>query len=150
MNVAKSHSHLKGRAYVGPSAPSFVSQAVNFTCRLPYIVGKIRALTDTVSQTDDDTEFIATPERTMDWPAEPTLFIDMTEGTNNPVGFVKGNETLENGSTISGFGLYGGWAFHKNGEGSIEMNFLATPTNETDIYLYVSLTLLGKISTDQK
>ena len=84
---------------------------------------------------DDTTKFVARPERTMDWPSEPTLFIDITEGAMNPVGFVKGNETVPHGTEVSGFGLYGGWAFHKNAEASIEMKFLATPTNETDLYL---------------
>ncbi|KAF2799929.1 hypothetical protein K505DRAFT_229909 [Melanomma pulvis-pyrius CBS 109.77] len=106
-----------GQAYLGSSAPSFVSQAVNVS-------------------SGEDAEFVATPNRTVDgWSAEPTLFIDLTEGANNPIGFVKKNESLGSGSTVSGFGLYGGWAFHKDDGGPIAMKFLASPTNETGIYL---------------
>lgn len=63
------------------------------------------------------------------------MYIDTTEGSLNAVGFVQGNQTLGDGSTTTGFGLYGGWAFHTNDESTIEMKFVATPTNETDIYL---------------
>ena len=69
------------------------------------------------------------------WSTEPTMYVDLTEGATNPVGFTTGNETLPSGATVVGFGLYGGWAFHKQKDASLEMKFLATPTNETGIYL---------------
>jgi hypothetical protein len=62
-----------------------------------------------VSQVEENTEFVATPNTTVDWDVEPTMYIDTTAGVINPVGFVKGNETLPEGSTTTGLGLYGGW-----------------------------------------
>ncbi|KAF2687907.1 hypothetical protein K458DRAFT_414976 [Lentithecium fluviatile CBS 122367] len=108
-----------GQAYVGASAPTFVTEAVNIT----------------LSQAEEGTEFVATPDTTVDWDSEPTMYIDTTEGAINAVGFVKGNETLGDGETTTGLGLYGGWAFHKVENSTIEMKFIATPTNESDIYL---------------
>jgi hypothetical protein len=63
------------------------------------------------------------------------MYVDLTEGATNPIGFVNDNETLPSGASTVGFGLYGGWAFHKQNNANIEMKFLATPTNETGIYL---------------
>lgn len=88
-----------------------------------------------MSQNDDETEFLASPDSTVDWASQLTMYVDTTGGSLNTVGFVKGNETVQGSGTTSGFGLYGGWAFHKNSEEAIEMKFVATPTNETDIYL---------------
>jgi hypothetical protein len=92
-------------------------------------------LTATVSQAGEDAEFLATPDRTIEGWEEPAFAIDLTEGVNNPVKFVKANSTLGSDATVSGFGLYGGWAFHKDNGGPIAMKFLASPTNETGIYL---------------
>lgn len=63
------------------------------------------------------------------------MYIDLTEGAVNPVRFALDNETLPSGASSVGFGLYGGWAYHKKDNATIEMNFLATPTNETGVYL---------------
>jgi hypothetical protein len=92
-------------------------------------------LTATVSQAGEDAEFLATPDRTIEGWEEPAFAIDLTEGVNSPVKFVKANSTLGSDATVSGFGLYGGWAFHKDNGGPIAMKFLASPTNETGIYL---------------
>ncbi|KAF2267367.1 hypothetical protein CC78DRAFT_577078 [Lojkania enalia] len=108
-----------GHAYVGSKAPSFISQAVNIT----------------LSEKGDDAQFVATPERTVGWAAQPTMLVDMDTNSFDPVGFTWGNETLDNSSSTVGFGIYGGWAFHRNDEGTIEMKFYATPTNESDVYL---------------
>ncbi|KAF2195355.1 hypothetical protein K469DRAFT_722603 [Zopfia rhizophila CBS 207.26] len=108
-----------GQAYVGTHPPSFVLQSVNIS----------------LSETDESTEFVATPDRAMDWASQPTMYIDTTSDAFNPVGFTIGNETVDNSSTVTRFGLYGGWAFHRDDEGIVEMKFYATPINETDIYL---------------
>lgn len=63
------------------------------------------------------------------------MYVDTTDGAMNAVGFVAGNETAPDGATVTGFGLYGGWAFHRDDSSSIEMKFIASPTNETDVYL---------------
>lgn len=88
-----------------------------------------------VAESGDDVQFVATPDRTTDWTALPTMYVDNSTDAYSPIGFVLGNETLGDGLSDSGFGLYGGWAFHKNGDGEVEMKFHATPTNETDVYL---------------
>jgi hypothetical protein len=79
----------------------------------------------------------------MNWSGLPILAVDNSTGASNPVSFVNENDT-ENVGSISGFGLYGGWAFHKNGAGEVEMKFIATPTNESGIYLYVCLPLQNR------
>lgn len=79
--------------------------------------------------------FVANPDNSTNWPSARTMYVDVTEGAVEPVGFALANETLRDGKTTSGFGLYGGWAFHKQNSSAIEMKFIATPTNETDIYL---------------
>ncbi|KAL1595208.1 hypothetical protein SLS60_009896 [Paraconiothyrium brasiliense] len=111
-----------GQAYVG-GTPSFVTESVNIS----------------LVMTEGDDKFVAkantTAASTLDWSPEPTMYIDMTEGVANPIGFAKDNETLPSNATTVGFGLYGGWAFHKPDDADIEMKFLATPTNETGIYL---------------
>ncbi|KAF2115269.1 hypothetical protein BDV96DRAFT_631925 [Lophiotrema nucula] len=108
-----------GQAYVGPKAPSFVSQAVNIT----------------LAEQGDKYAFVVTPERTMSWTAQPSMMVDMNSDAFEPVEFIFGNETAATSSSASGFGLYGGWAFHKNEAGTVEMKFYATKTNESDIYL---------------
>lgn len=88
--------------------------------------------------TGEGSKFVAKSNTTTHaWSTDPMMYIDMTEGTNNPVGFIHDNETLPSGASTVGFGLYGGWAFHKQGDSEIEMKFLAAPTNETGIYLLV-------------
>lgn len=88
---------------------------------------------------EGDDRFMAkansTGTRTMSWTSQPTMYVDLTEGAANPVGFTTDNDTLSSSATVVGFGLYGGWAFHKQESESLEMNFLAEPTNETGIYL---------------
>ncbi|KAJ4303507.1 hypothetical protein N0V90_002403 [Kalmusia sp. IMI 367209] len=105
--------------YGDGGTPSFVKEAVNIT----------------LSMTDDDTKFIAKADSTVSWSSSPTMYVDLTDGAANPVGFVTDNGTLPSGATVVGFGLYGGWAFHKQNDSALEMKFLATPTNETGIYL---------------
>jgi hypothetical protein len=86
--------------------------------------------------TEGDDKFVAKANTTaISTLAGPTMYVDLTEGAANPIGFVKDNETLPGGASTVGFGLYGGWAFHKQNDANIEMKFLAAPTNETGIYL---------------
>lgn len=49
------------------------------------------------------------------------------------VGFVT-EDKVADGQTVKGFGLFGGWAYNNQKAGAIEMNFVATPTKETDLY----------------
>lgn len=88
-----------------------------------------------MAQVGDDAEFEATPDETVENWTGAYMAIDLTEEANNPVKFVNPNDTAPSGATKTGFGLYGGWAFHKDGDGPVAMNFLASPTNETGIYL---------------
>ena len=92
-------------------------------------------LTITVSENGDEAEFIAHPNRTIEGFTQPTLYVDLNAGTNDPLGFVGDNEKPPSGATVTGFGLYGGWAFHRNNGEPIAMKFLASPTNETNVYL---------------
>ncbi|KAF2711637.1 hypothetical protein K504DRAFT_523069 [Pleomassaria siparia CBS 279.74] len=105
-------------AYVGHSAPTFVKEAVNVT----------------MSHITTDNQFLATPDGTLAGVTQPALYIDTTEGANNPVGFAS-TDDMPTGGNDTGFGLYGGWAYHLDNDGTIAMNFLASPTNETGIYL---------------
>lgn len=38
-------------------------------------------------------------------------------------------------ATVKGFVIFGGWAYNNQKAGAIEMDFIATPANETDLYL---------------
>ena len=49
------------------------------------------------------------------------------------VGFVT-EDKVTDGQKVKGFGLFGGWAYNNQKAGAIEMNFVATPTKETDLY----------------
>ena len=85
---------------------------------------------------DDETKFLAKPDNPEDWSVEASLYIDASPGAIKPVGFSRANESLPDGATDNGFGLYGGWAYHKDDpEAALEMKFLATPTNESDVFL---------------
>ncbi|KAF2445481.1 hypothetical protein P171DRAFT_430892 [Karstenula rhodostoma CBS 690.94] len=108
-----------GQAYVG-GAPSFVKESVNISLVMVEGGDKFVARANTTSPA---------------WPTEPTMYVDLTEGAAISVGFTTDNKTLPDGATSVGFGLYGGWVFHKQDDADIEMKFLATPTNETGIYL---------------
>ncbi|KAF1979902.1 hypothetical protein BU23DRAFT_108213 [Bimuria novae-zelandiae CBS 107.79] len=122
--VAKSGlrlSYADGLAYIG-GFPSFAKEAVNIT----------------LSLAEGDDKFVAKGNSTGTAPSlssKPTMYVDVTEGASNPVGFTTDNETLPSGATAVGFGLYGGWVFHKQQNSSLEMKFIATPTNETGIFL---------------
>lgn len=68
------------------------------------------------------------------------MYIGAEVGDIKSVGFAAGNERTADGATVAGFGLFGGWAFNNVNAGAIEMNFVASPTNETDVYQCVCLT----------
>ncbi|KAF2027241.1 hypothetical protein EK21DRAFT_115009 [Setomelanomma holmii] len=106
-----------GLAYVGLQAPSFVTEAVNITLSLT-----------------DDEKFVAMPGGTVEWSSQPTMYIGANSGDLKVVGFTVGNETASTNSTVDGFGLFGGWAFNNMDAGEIEMKFVASPTNETNVY----------------
>jgi hypothetical protein len=78
--------------------------------------------------------------RTANWASRPRLYIGADAGDLKSVGFAFANETHEAGAIDTGFGLFGGWAFNNIKDGAIEMNFVATPTNETDVYQCVHST----------
>lgn len=89
--------------------------------------------------TEGESQFVVKTNKTAASASERAskemMYVDLTEGAANPVGFTMDNKTLPKGASAVGFGLYGGWAFHKQGNADLEMKFLATPTNETGIYL---------------
>ncbi|KAF2819689.1 hypothetical protein CC86DRAFT_471788 [Ophiobolus disseminans] len=106
-----------GKAYVGLKAPSFVSEAVDIT----------------LSNTDDQ-KFVVTANGTTGWKSHPSMYIGAETGDVKSVGFKFDNETKADGAIVTGFGLFGGWAYNNIEAGAIEMSFVATPTNETDVY----------------
>ncbi|OCL07333.1 hypothetical protein AOQ84DRAFT_440255 [Glonium stellatum] len=109
-----------GQAYIGSSAPPSVTQAVNIT----------------LTSTDSDTTFLVNADSaTTNWTSQPMMYIDTTTNAFEPVGFTTSNTTLSEGEVTEGFGLYGGWAFHLNDAGTVDMNFYASPTEENDVYL---------------
>lgn len=114
-------------------------------CYTSYVYGT--RLTSLVSEQGENIQFVASPESPMNWSTLPILAVDNTTGASNPVSFVNSNDTEDAGS-VSGFGLYGGWAFHKNGAGEVEMKFIATSTNESDVYLYVFCSYRSEMATD--
>lgn len=63
------------------------------------------------------------------------MYINTTTDAFEPVGFTTSNSTLSTGEVTDGFGLYGGWAYYAGDSGTVEMNFFASPTNKTDVYL---------------
>ncbi|KAH7390704.1 hypothetical protein BKA66DRAFT_607726 [Pyrenochaeta sp. MPI-SDFR-AT-0127] len=106
-----------GQAYIGLKLPSFAVQATNIKLSLT-----------------DDAKLIATPDSTASWSSEPSLYIGADDGDLKKIGFSAGNETIPDGAIVAGFGLFGGWAYNSEHAGAIEMKFVASPTNETDVY----------------
>jgi hypothetical protein len=79
---------------------------------------------------------VATPEEdNVAWPAHPVMYIDTNPKSSEAVGFAFSNATLNGTMSATGFGLYGGWAFHKGADAEVEMKFYATPTEDNDVYL---------------
>ncbi|KAF2807958.1 uncharacterized protein BDZ99DRAFT_464860 [Mytilinidion resinicola] len=108
-----------GKAYIGTSTPSWLSEGVNIT----------------LTSTDDDTTFVAAPSSSStNWTTTPMMYIDTTSDAFQPVGFTSTNSSLSDGQVTSGFGLYGGWAMHLADDGTVEMGFYAVETNVTDVY----------------
>ncbi|KAF2661806.1 hypothetical protein K491DRAFT_687202 [Lophiostoma macrostomum CBS 122681] len=107
-----------GLAYIGEKTPSFVTEAVNVT----------------FSESVDGTEFVAKPDTSTAWDQELLYVVNSTDAFDS-VGFATDGDNGTSSNTTSGFGLYGGWAFHQNGDGKIQMKFYATPTDDEDIYL---------------
>lgn len=93
-------------------------------------------LTLLVSQTEDQ-KFVVTANRTTGWTSQPSMYIGADAGDIKSVGFKHDNETNKDGAIVAGFGLFGGWAFNNDQAGTVKMDFVATPTNETDVYQYV-------------
>ncbi|KAL5447409.1 hypothetical protein PMIN06_007492 [Paraphaeosphaeria minitans] len=86
-----------GQAYVG-GTPSFVKESVNIS----------------LVMAEGGDVFVAKANTTGPiWSTEPTMYVDLTEGATNPIGFTQDSKTLPSGTSSVGFGLYGGWAFHK-------------------------------------
>ncbi|KAF9696686.1 hypothetical protein EKO04_005212 [Ascochyta lentis] len=108
--------HADGQAYLGHKAPSFAAEAVNITLALT-----------------EDLRFVASPEGSVSWTSQPSMYIGADAGDMKTVGFVS-EDKIPEGATIKGFGLFGGWAYNNQKAGAIEMNFVATPANETGLY----------------
>ncbi|KAF2626987.1 hypothetical protein BU25DRAFT_66377 [Macroventuria anomochaeta] len=108
--------YADGYAYVGDSAPSFASQATNVTFSLT-----------------DDSRFVAYPIDNVTWTSNPSMCIGAGEGDLKTVGFASNYKNVSDGVIVTGFGLFGGYAYNSKA-GSIEMYFVASPTNETGIY----------------
>ncbi|KAF3051345.1 hypothetical protein E8E11_009307 [Didymella keratinophila] len=108
--------HADGQAYLGHSAPSFAVDVVNVTLALT-----------------DDLRFVASPEGDVAWSRQPSIYIGADADDLKTVGFATKDE-LSEGATVKGFGLFGGWAHNNQKAGAIEMNFVATPANETGLY----------------
>ncbi|KAJ8112717.1 hypothetical protein OPT61_g4980 [Boeremia exigua] len=107
---------LTGKAYIGHQAPNFAAKAVNVTFSLT-----------------DDSKLAASPEDNVSWSKDPIMYIGAEVDDVKTVGFVSEDE-IPQGVTVKGFGLFGGWAYNKQKSGAIEMNFIATPTNEHGLY----------------
>lgn len=74
------------------------------------------------------------PNNTTSSPSELSLYIGADDGDLKAVGFLGDNDTVPDGAIVAGFGLFGGWAFNSEHSGAIEMNFIASPTTDKDIY----------------
>ncbi|KAF2495701.1 hypothetical protein BU16DRAFT_510716 [Lophium mytilinum] len=127
-----------GKAYIGTSTPSWVSEGVNIT-RKPFLHFKLLPfwiyLIPPVTSTDDDTTFVAAPASTStNWTTTPMMYINTSSDAFQPIGFTSTNSSLSDGQVSSGFGLYGGWAMHLADDGTVEMSFYAVETNVTDVY----------------
>lgn len=81
----------------------------------------------------NDLRFVASPEGDMTWPRQPSMYIGAEANDLKTVGFAT-EDDLSEGATVKGFGLFGGWAYNNEKAGAIEMNFVATPANETGLY----------------
>jgi hypothetical protein len=82
----------------------------------------------------DDLKFVASPEDgNVSWSKQPSMYIGADADDLKTVGFVTEDKVTE-GVTVKGFGLFGGWVYNNQKAGAIEMNFVATPTNETGLY----------------
>ena len=129
--------YADGLAYIG-GFPSSSEEMANITRKVRNRLVRM-ILTTAVSMAEDSDRFVARASSAgsddPSWFSERTMFVDLTEGATSAVGFVADSERLPTGATTVGFGLYGGWAFHKQADTSLEMKFVAAPTNETGIYL---------------
>ncbi|KAF9701904.1 hypothetical protein EKO04_000442 [Ascochyta lentis] len=107
--------YADGYAYVGNSAPSFASQAVNVTFSLT-----------------DDSRLVASAVENATWTSQ-SLYIGSDNDDLKEVGFTSNYKNVSDGVIVTGFGLFGGYAYNDKA-GSIAMYFVASPTNETGIY----------------
>ena len=81
----------------------------------------------------DDLRFVASPDSNVTWKSRPSMYIGTDAGDTKTVGFVS-EDNIPKGATVKGFGLFGGWAYNNQKAGAIEMNFVATPANESGLY----------------
>ncbi|KAJ4366518.1 hypothetical protein N0V95_000184 [Ascochyta clinopodiicola] len=81
----------------------------------------------------EDLKFVASPEGSVSWTSHPSMYIGVEAGDLKTVGFAS-EDNIPDGATVKGFGLFGGWAYNNQKAGAIEMNFVATPANEADLY----------------
>ncbi|KAF2134509.1 hypothetical protein P153DRAFT_427202 [Dothidotthia symphoricarpi CBS 119687] len=102
-----------GLAYVSLDAPSSASNAANVIMSMTG--NKLVVSADSVA-------------------SQPYFYIGANADGDNlkTVGFAS---TPPPGAISSGFGLFGGGVYSNQNTGSLLMNFVATPTNEKDVYL---------------
>lgn len=81
----------------------------------------------------DDSRFVASPEGNVQWTSQPSMYIGTDAGDTKTVGFVS-EDNISKDTIVTGFGLFGGWAYNNQNSGAIEMNFIATPANEPGLY----------------
>lgn len=81
----------------------------------------------------DDSRFVASPESNVPWTSQPSMYIGTDAGDEKTVGFVS-HDNIPKGATVTGFGIFGGWAYNNQKSGAIEMNFVATPAKEPGLY----------------
>ncbi|KAJ4992509.1 hypothetical protein SVAN01_01892 [Stagonosporopsis vannaccii] len=135
--------HADGQAYLGHQAPSF--EAVNIT-RGCKATSREPVLTKAVSLTED-LRFEASPEGNASWSKLPSMYIGTDANDLKTVGFAS-EDDVPDGTIVKGFGLFGGWAYNNQNAGAIEMNFVATPANETGLYKIKWNTASTKVTHD--
>ncbi|KAF2760123.1 hypothetical protein EJ05DRAFT_474030 [Pseudovirgaria hyperparasitica] len=100
-----------GKAYAGTAAPAGVSETYNVTLRA----------------TTSNTTFTATPDNGT-LPSQAHFYIDTTTPSSfGDVGFT--SSSTNSTQNITGFGLYGAWAFHVGSADDIQMDWYVEETD---------------------
>jgi hypothetical protein len=113
------HWFLSGLAYIGNSAPPWLSVASNITF--------------TTYGEATTTPWIVTSNTTA-FSGNPKLYIITTSGSFSQVGFLPANDTAAGGETISGLTFYGTNVAYAASDSDYQMQFWATSTNTTGVW----------------